>query len=158
MTDTATLEALAAERPQLDLDTPRILRKDMTALSELALKYRGMGLAEVELAAIAARNVVAMALATYDPRMSLTAQDGEPTEPSSPAKEVKADGLMMLSRVLADAGFVSSSGRGAQAITAGVVRVGFTGEEPESVLKDKPLSGGDYTIVCGEVTEEVRVR
>lgn len=132
-------------------DVPRIVRKDMTMLSELAAKYRGLGVAGVLPAVFALRTALAE---VYAGDLTEIAYGGNTPEPAPSVKTLDYGGRPpMLSAVLALGGFVSSSAVAIRAIAAKQVELDGAIQE-----KDKPVELGEHAIRCGETAETVLVK
>jgi hypothetical protein len=162
----AKLKAYIAQATGEDL--PRMVRSDMTRMTEMLAKYRAAAqdapeevaaqLVEALGALANARQsllFVASVAAGYDaPPLMATGEGGYETAPSTertpPPPEVYEVGpggtAMLLSSVIAAAGFVSSSALAKRGIRAGQVKVGG-----ETTTTDSSLSPGTYELHCGEI-------
>lgn len=161
MADTNTRAVVA-----MMTDLPRVLRSDMTRLTELIAKYRGFGtlLREAERTE-AADEVEDIQVGLITARESiehvvhaLSSSAGGPMGPNIQEAEVTTVGGKMgvprsLTTILVEAGFVSK---------LDVAKKGIEGEHVHVDGKivadaDAKLEPGEYVIKCGEVTQSIRV-
>lgn len=159
------IDAVSAE------DLPRIVRSDMTRMTEMLAKYRSIAQgAEDEVAEqvqttlgaiAAARNALHQLTAVASgysapslvgpgasPDSTPMPEGGPAAPPPSQVYQVGSGGVAVtLSTALAQAGFVSSSAVAKRGIRGGVVEV-----DGEQATTDLSLSPGEtYELRCGEV-------